>query len=160
MDPGHWRDQQLGAFKQLGGTEVVLQQEQLMLDFVTSISGTVWRWHAPNSKFRDLCAKKICLSESNYNGLIFFGMPSCDSKTLIETISRLIDKVDYAYVAINRYLVTEHTLSIDLPDNIEQSIDCLVKYCHPKFQRLHSFSEVDGNHMVYSHPMDCYGLCK
>jgi hypothetical protein len=61
---------------------------------------------------------------------------------------------------VNRYTFSCHDLPFELPDLIEHSLDKIVNYCDPKFQRLHTFPEVDGNHMVAAHPLDCYGLCK
>lgn len=160
MDAGRWRDQQLNSVTSFDSDEIVLEQEMLLLDFVTDKQNVVWRWHAPDSKFKKICAKRIRLSDTDYNGVIFFGFPNCNTETLIRAIRLAIESVDFAYVGINRYQVRTHNLPIDLPDSIEQSLDCLLEHCHPKFKRLHTFPEVDGNHLVFSHPMDCYGLCK
>ena len=98
----------------------------------------------------------------DYKGIIIFDktISNVSTSKLVTIISNLIQPVDYAYVAINRYQLTCHDLPFDLPDSIADSLDTIMNYCHPKFQRLHSFNEVDGDHMVGAHPMDCYGLCK
>ena len=54
----------------------------------------------------------------------------------------------------------EHNIDFELPDSMEQSLDLIMEYCDPRFKRLHTFDKIDGNHMAYAHPMDCYGLCK
>lgn len=157
-----WRDQQLNGFKNLSGTEPVLEQELVMLNFVKTYSDAVWRWVAPNSKFKEICQKNISINNTDYNGIIIFG-PPLDQKTtqsLVNSIKQLTNECDYAYVAINRYKVIRHDLNIALPDKIDSSLDVIMNYCNVKFKRLHTFDQVDGNHMVAAHPMDCYGLCK
>ena len=82
------------------------------------------------------------------------------TKNLIIKIREITQDVSYAYVAINRYEITLHDLDFELPNSIEDSLDTVMKYCDTQFERLHTFDQVDGNHMVAAHPMDCYGLCK
>jgi hypothetical protein len=82
------------------------------------------------------------------------------TQDLVNTITQLTANCNHAYVAINRYEVVQHDLNIELPDSIDSSLDAIMQYCDPKFKRLHIFDQVDGNHMVQAHPMDCYGLCK
>lgn len=157
-----WRDQQLNGFKNLSGTDTILEQESVMLNFVKTHSDVVWHWLAPNNKFKEICQKHISINNTDYNGIIIFG-PVLTQKTtesLVNSIKQLINKCDYAYVAINRYQVIRHDLNIVLPDKIDSSLDVVMSYCNVKFQRLHTFDQVDGNHMVAAHPMDCYGLCK
>jgi hypothetical protein len=160
VDPGRWRDLQISNFKGLKDTEVVLEQEKFMLDFCTSLPDVKWCWQAPISDFYRLCNQKLQLVLENYNGIILFGLPICDSKTLVEHVSAAIKNIEFAYVGINRYSVRNQDLDPRLPDSIEDSLDLMIKYCDPRFKRLHTFQEVDGNHMVFSHPMDCYILCK
>jgi hypothetical protein len=162
IDHNRWRDQQLNGFKNLSNSYPILEQELVMLKFVKSCSNVIWRWEAPDTKFKKICQEHITIDNSIYNGVIIFG-PALLRKTtqsLVDTIQRLTDGYDYAYVAINRYEVIQHNLNIELHDNIDVSLDIVMNYCNPKFKRLHTFEHVDGNHMVAAHPMDCYGLCK
>jgi hypothetical protein len=160
MKPGRWRDQQISGFIDLQHQEIILEQEKIMLNFVEQFQQARWAWQAPLSKFYDICAKKIQIVGNNHNAVILFGMGECSSGTLVEIIKQAVAQVDYAYVGINRYQIKTHNFDIDLEDSIEDSIDAIVKHCDPRFKRLATFSEVDGNHMVFSHPMDCYGLCR
>jgi hypothetical protein len=157
-----WRDQQLNGFKNLSGADTILEQESVMLNFVKTYSNVVWRWVAPNSKFKEICQKHISINNTDYNGIIIFGatLGQHTTQSLVTTIKQLINECDYAYVAINRYQVVRHDLNIALPDRIDSSLDVIMNCCNVKFQRLHTFDQVDGNHMVAAHPMDCYGLCK
>lgn len=163
MYPGAWRDQQINGFLNLDNKEVVLEQEQLMLDFVRQFPEVRWLWQSPKSpksQFYNLCARQIQITSDYYNGIILFGLPNMDSASLVRCITKAISDVDYAYVAINRYKIDSHNLDFDLPDSIDESIDLIMQHCDHRFRRLKTFSEVDGNHMVFAHPMDCYGLCK
>jgi len=160
MDPGTWRDRQINGFLNLKHDTVMLEQEQIMLNFVEQFPNVYWKWQAPASQFYNLCVKKIQISSDSYNGVILFGLPQQDSKNLVKHIKQAIEHVDYAYVAINRYQVDMHTLDFMLPDSIDQSIDMIMQHCDFRFRRLITFDNVDGNHMVFAHPMDCYGLCK
>ena len=157
-----WRDQQLNGFKNLSGTDSILEQELIMLNFVKTHSNVVWRWAAPNTKFKEICQEHININNNNYNGIILFGSDLHQKTTqlLVNSIKQLTDKCDYAYVAINRYQVIHHDLNIAVPDKIDSSLDVVMNYCDSRFQRLHTFDQVDGNHMVAAHPMDCYGLCR
>jgi hypothetical protein len=157
-----WRDQQLNGFKNLSGTNTLLEQESVMLNFVKTYSDVVWRWLAPSSKFKEICQKHININNTDYNGIIIFGatLGQKTTQSLVTSIRQLTNKCDYAYVAINRYQVIRHDLNIALPDKIDSSLDVIMNYCNSRFQRLHTFDQVDGNHMVAAHPMDCYGLCK
>lgn len=161
INHSRWRDQQLNSFAKTTDN-VILEQEQVMLDFVTSVPNITWRWLGNNTKFKNFCQTKIKLSDSNYQGVIIFGglLNNMTSNKLIANVKRLVGNLDYAYVGINRYEVGEHDVDIDLPDTIEDSLDLIMKQCHPGFFRLHTFKHVDGNHMIAAHPMDCYGLCK
>lgn len=162
VDHNLWRDQQLGGFKHLSGSCTILEQESVMLNFVKTYSNVVWKWVAPNTKFKEICQQHITINDNNYNGVIIFGtvLDKQSSQSLITTIKKLINLCDYAYVAINRYEIIRHDLDIDLPDRIDDSIDMIMSLCNTKFKRLYTFDQVDGNHMVVAHPMDCYGLCK
>lgn len=157
-----WRDQQLGGFKNLSGSHTILEQESVMLNFVKTYPNVVWKWVAPNTKFKKICQKHITINDTNYNGVIIFGtvLDKQSSQSLITAIKKIIDLCDYAYVAINRYEIIQHDLDIELPDRIDDSIDVIMSLCNTKFKRLHTFDQIDGNHMVVAHPMDCYGLCK
>jgi hypothetical protein len=162
IDINRWRDQQLDGFKNCSGTDLILEQELIMLNFVKTYSDVVWRWLAPNTKFKKICQKHININNTNYNGIIIFGsaLHQTTTQSLVNSIKQLTNKCDYAYVAINRYQVRHHDLHIAISDKIDDSLDIIMNYCNPKFQRLHTFDQVDGNHMVAAHPMDCYGLCK
>lgn len=95
-------------------------------------------------------------------GVIVFG-PILDNLTtgqLVRRVQELTQGMDWAYVAVNRYEVTQHDMPFDLPDSIEDSLDLIMQQANPKFQRLYTYSAVDGEHMVAAHPMDCYTLCK
>lgn len=160
MDAGIWRDQQLNSFLNLKNQPVILKQEKVMLAFVEQFPDVIWKWQAPKSQFYNLCSKKIRLSDRDYDGLILFGLPLLDTKNLVEQIKVMIQPVKYAYVAINRYMISTHNLELELPDDIGESIDVIMQHLDSRFCRLAKFDEVDGNHLVFSHPMDCYRLCK
>lgn len=157
-----WRDRQLNNFEKLTANSVVLQQEQVMLNFVTKFPQARWRWIAPLTQFYHICQNQIQIVEDNYDAVILFGpaISNIGTATLVERILNFTAGVKYAYVAINRYLITSHTLNINLPESIEESIDCVIEQAHPEFRRLARFDNVDGNHMIFAHPMDCFGLCK
>jgi hypothetical protein len=158
-----WRDQQLNGFVSLGSNHtVILQQEQVMLNFLSSCPPIRWCWQGNNSKFKQICSDRHTLDNDHYQGVILFGesLARLTTSQLVNKIKLAIDQVDYAYVGINRFELIAHDLPISLPDSMEQSIDEVMKLAHPKFKRLHSYAEVDGNHLVAAHPMDCYKLCK
>jgi len=157
-----WRDQQLHGFQNLSSKDLILEQELIMLNFVKTYSDVVWRWLAPDTKFKKICQEHISINNTNYNGIIIFGSELAQKTTqsLVNSIKQLTNECNYAYVAINRYQVIRHDLTFVLPDTIDNSLDVVMNYCDPRFQRLHTFNQVDGNHMVAAHPMDCYGLCK
>ena len=117
---------------------------------------------APTTKFKEICQQHITIHNTNYSGVIIFGpiLHKQTSRSLVTTIKQIINLCDYAYVAVNRYEIIQHDLNIVLPDKIEDSIDIIMEQCDSKFKRLHTFNQVDGNHMVAAHPMDCYGLCR
>jgi hypothetical protein len=157
-----WRDRQLDGFNH-ASKNVILEQEKVMLDFVTKFSGIKWRWLGNNDNFHKICNDIIVLDDKNYQGVIFFSGKKMFGKTtseLVDMIRATIHDVTFAYVGINRYEITKHDIDLALPDGIEQSLDAIMNYCDPRFKRLHSFEHVDGNHMVGAHPRDCYGLCK
>ena len=162
ISPHRWRDRQISSFTDFSSTATILEQEQIMLDFMSRCGGVSWRWAGTNSRFKTICSDQYTISNSNYKGIVIFGaiISNLSTGELIKTIGNLIQTVDYAYVAVNRYYLTQHDLPFALPDLIADSLDIIMSHCHPKFQRLHTFPSVDGNHMVGSHPMDCYGLCK
>ena len=157
-----WRDRQINGFENLTADTVLLEQEQVMLNFVTQFDQVCWRWVAPKTQFFQICQQHIQITDCDSNGIVVFGpaLSDIDTATLVDRIQKFTDDVDYAYIAINRYSITRNTLNIDLPDSIEQTIDSIVALANPRFSRLASFENVDGNHMVFSHPMDCFGLCK
>ena len=161
VNPNLWRDQQLNNFASLTGVDVVLIQEKIMLDFVTQ-HRVWWKWQGNCTKFRQLCQQYIDIRDTDCQGVIVFGttLRQLSTSTLVNKIRQLTQNFDYAYVAINRYEVIAHDLEFDLPDSIEDSLDLIMNYCDPKFYRLHTFDQVDGNHMVAAHPMDCYVLCR
>jgi len=161
VDHNRWRDQQLNGFKNLSNSYPILEQELVMLNFVKSCPNSIWRWTAPNTQFKKICQEHIAINNVDYNGLILFGTTLLQQTTysLITTIRELAHGCDYVYVAINRYELTRHDLNFDLPDDIADSLDLIMRHCNPQFKRLHTFDQVDGNHMVAAHPMDCYGLC-
>ncbi len=162
VDHNRWRDQQLNGFQLFSDSYPILEQELVMLTFIKLCSNVVWRWSAPETKFKKICMEHVAINNTEYNGVILFGTELLHQTTqsLVTTINKLIGDCDYAYVAINRYEVIRHTLNLDLPNNITDSLDTIMHYCNPKFKRLHTFDQVDGNHMIAAHPMDCYGLCK
>jgi hypothetical protein len=162
IDHNRWRDQQLNGFATLAGLQPILEQELVMLNFVKTFSNAVWRWAAPDTKFKKICQQHINIDNNKYNGIIIFGTALLQNTThsLVQTIDRLTSDCHYAYVAINRYSVIHHDLDIVLPDSIADSLDVVMQYINPKFKRLYTFDQVDGNHMIAAHPMDCYGLCK
>lgn len=161
IDHNRWRDQQLKGFKGITDS-FILSQEKIMLDFVTQFKDVAWRWHGNNTNFKNICQQLITVDSSNCQGVIIFGksLNQVSTNSLVHKVTTLIKDFDYAYVAINRYEVLTHDLNFELPDRIEDAIDVIIQYCDPRFKRLHTFNEVDGNHMVAAHPMDCYGLCK
>ena len=155
-----WRDQQLQGFKKLANSTPILEQELVMLNFVKQYPKVIWRWLAPQTKFKEL--SNLNLSNTNYTGVIVFGpiIENLTSSQLVNKIKQLTNNVKYAYIGINRYQVIANDLEILLPDNIADSLDIIMNYCNPLFKRLHTFKQVDGNHMVAAHPMDCYVLCQ
>ena len=161
VDLNRWRDQQLNGFKNLSNSYPMLEQELVMLNFVKSCPNAIWHWAAPNTQFKKICQEHIAINNVDYNGLILFGKALVQQTTysLVTTIRELASGCDYVYVAINRYELTLHNLNFDLPDDIADSLDLIMRHCNPQFKRLHTFDQVDGNHMVAAHPMDCYGLC-
>jgi len=162
IDHNFWRDQQLNGFKSLDSSHTILEQELVMLNFVKTCTDVTWNWVAPDTKFKKICQEHIIIDNNEYNGVIIFGpaMAQQTTHSLVNTIKRLISECKYAYVAINRYEVIQNDLNIALPDDITDSLDTIMHYCNNKFKRLYTFDQVDGNHMVAAHPMDCYGLCK
>lgn len=156
-----WRDQQLNSFSKIS-TAPILEQELAMLTYVKSISNIKWRWYGNNSSFKRVCESVVSLSDTDYQGVIVFGeiLNGMSTSALIERIKQLIGDVEYAYVGINRYEVLYNDIAIELPETIVDSLDLVMKYCDSRFKRLRTFNEVDGNHMVAVHPMDCYILCK
>jgi len=161
VDIDRWRDQQLSGFKS-ASKDAILEQEKVMLDFVTQFSNTKWLWLGNQTNFRKICDQHITIDNIDYQGVILFGSRTSGLSTnqLVERIQELTHNVDFAYVGINRYSITKHDIDIELPDSIADSLDVIMNYCNPKFTRLHSFKHVDGSHMVAAHPGDCYGLCK
>ena len=158
-----WRDQQLGGFASLNTTShIILQQEQVMLDFLATCPDINWCWQSDESKFKQICSELYTLNDNNYTGIILFGnsLMHLTTSQLISKIKTIVNNVDYAYIGINRFQLGEYDLGISLPEDIGDSIDIIMKLIHPKFKRLFTHPDVDGNHMVAAHPMDCYGLCK
>ena len=157
----HWRDQQLAGFKS-ASKHAILEQEKIMLDFVTQFPNVKWRWLGNQTNFRNICEKYIALDQTDYQGVILYGSILCDlsTKQLVEKVRSLTHTVKFAYVGINRYQLTTHNIDILLPDSLDESLDAIMNYCDPTFKRLHMFKEVDANHMVAAHPRDCYGLCR
>lgn len=158
-----WRDRQLSGFVSLKPTSpIILHQEQVMLDFLASCPNINWCWQGDESNFKQICSELYSLNNKNYNGVILFGksLMHLTTSQLIDKIKMIINDVEYAYIGINRYQLGDYDLEISLPDDIGDSIDVIMKLIHPKFKRLYTHSDVDGNHMVAAHPMDCYGLCK
>lgn len=156
-----WRDQQLNGFK-VASKNTLLEQEQVMLDFVTKFPKVKWRWLGNNDNFRTICENIIVLDDKDYQGVILFGgkLYGLTTSRLVNIVRATIDNVNFAYVGFNRYGITKHDIDLDLPDSLEESLDVVMNYCDPMFKRLHSFAHVDGNHMVAAHPRDCYGLCR
>jgi hypothetical protein len=159
-----WRDQQLSGFAGLDNADsLLLTQEKIMLDHVTQYPDVVWKWLAPDTRFKQICQKQIQISDTDSTGVIMFNLDLQyvnTTKNLVDKIRQSIENVQHAYVGINRYQIATHDLDIELADDIGDCLDAIMTYCHPDFKRLHKFDHVDGNHMVYAHPMDCYVLCK
>jgi hypothetical protein len=161
VDHDRWRDQQLAGF--LGTTDRdILAQEKVMLDFVKSHKDICWKWLGNNTNFKTICQQEFCIDDSNTQGVIVFGkqLHQMTTKNLITKLREIIQGFEYAYVAVNRYEVISHDFDLELPDTIEGSLDAVMKHCDSRFNRLYTFAQVDGNHMVAAHPMDCYGLCR
>jgi hypothetical protein len=154
-----WRDQQLRGIG-ITANLAVLPQEKVMLDFVCQ-HNIAWKWLGIHTEFKEICQRKIRLSDSDYQGVILFGpkLMGLTTSQLISKIKTLVGDLDYAYVGINRYEILRHDFDLALPDSIEETMDTLMHQCNPNFVRLAKFEHVDGNHMVAAHPMDCYGLC-
>lgn len=161
-DSDTWRDRQVLSFcdyKQ----DAVLEQEKLMLDFVCQFPDVHWSWRAEKGLFYDICSKHVNIDkQANSDGVIVFGngIAVTSTGTLVRRIRNLVQNISVAYVGINRFVISEHNLDFELPDSMTQSLDLIMKHCDPGFKRLQTFDRVDGDHMVYAHPMDCYGLCK
>lgn len=164
INQDRWRDQQLSGFSNTGDSgSILLAQEKIMLDWVQQYPDVKWKWVAPETKFKKICQGLMQIADDDCNGLIMFNLNLQyveTSKNLVDKIRNAIETVDYAYVGINRYQLAINNLDLELPDSIADSLDVIMQYCDPRFKRLHTFDQVDGNHMVYAHPMDCYVLCK
>ena len=161
VDHDRWRDQQLAGFVGTMSTDI-LAQEQVMLDFVKVYKNVCWKWLGNNTNFKCICQQQFCIDNEHAQGVILFGkqLHQMTTQNLIIKVREIIQDFDYAYVAINRYEVIAHDLDFDLPDRIDHALDTVMKHCDNRFRRLHTFAQVDGNHMIAAHPMDCYGLCK
>lgn len=161
VDHNRWRDLQLAGFAGVTSRDI-LAQEQVMLDFVKSHGNICWKWLGNDTNFKRICQEQFCINDTDAQGVILFGkqLHQMTTGNLISKITAVIQDFDYAYVAVNRYEVIAHDLELALPDTIEDSLDAVMKHCDLRFHRLHTFDQVDGNHMVAAHPMDCYGLCK
>jgi hypothetical protein len=162
MNTTSWRDRQISSFKLDQKNFVILQQEKIMLDFMESCGQTTWKWMGDSNTFAKFCHSVHDFSDKDYQGIIIFGSIFFGKPTsyICQTIKDHITNVKHVYCAVNRYLISEHDMTFELPDSIEASMDCIIKHCHPNFKRLHTFAEADGNHMIAAHPLDCYGLCK
>ena len=158
----NWRDRQINSFNDFKNQEILLTQEHIVLDFLQKHNSVSWKWQGDVNKFKSYCEQVLTITNQNYNGIIIFGqlLSGLSTSGLVYKIQQLVNDVDFAYVGINRYEIKCHDLAFELPDQIDQSIDSIIKLCDPRFQRLYTFPEVTGNHMVFAHPMDCYGLCK
>lgn len=163
IDYTRWRDQQLQGLSCVFNQPPVLAQERVMLDFVLGQPCDQWRWFGTHNSFKDLVAQLVTLTDSaQAPGVIVFGMVlECARLSQFrQRIHSLIDQVDFAYVAVNRYTIIHNDMAMDLPDSMEQSLDLIMTSIDPRFRRLATFDQVDGAHMVAAHGMDCYGLCK
>lgn len=163
LDLGTWRDRQVLSFNEYK-QDAILEQEKVMLDFVSQFPDVHWAWRAEKGLFYNICRKHVKVDQQvNHNGVIVFGNSIAkitSTEMLVRKIRNLVQNISVAYVGINRFAISEHNLDFELPDSIEQSLDLIMKYCDPGFKRLHTFDRVDGDHMVFAHPMDCYGLCR
>jgi len=161
IDHDRWRDQQLSGFAGITANNL-LKQEQVMLNFVKSHKNVCWKWLGNNTNFKSICQQQFCINNDTAQGVIIFGkkLLGITTKNLVTQVRQMIQGFDYAYVAVNRYEVMAHDFELELPDDIGHALDAVMKYCDPGFTRLHTFDQVDGNHMVAAHPMDCYGLCR
>lgn len=162
MNTVSWRDRQISAFNHDPKKITILQQEKVMLDFMDSCGQISWKWLGDSNSLADFCHANYNITNKMPQGVVIFGKIFYNKTTsyICQTIKKYMSNVDYVYCAINRYEIARHDLDFDLPDSIEDSLDCIVRHCHPGFKRLFRFPEVDGNHMVASHPLDCFGLCK
>tara|TARA_R110000772_G_scaffold244800_1_gene358210 strand:+ start:104 stop:616 length:513 start_codon:yes stop_codon:yes gene_type:complete len=157
-----WRDLQVLSFCDYDA-DAILEQEKLMLDFVCQFPDVLWRWRAEKGLFYNICKEHIRIdTQIKHNGIIIFGsgIAATSTRKLVRRIRNLVQNTSVAYVGINRFSLLEHNIDFELPDSMEQSLDLIMEYCDPRFKRLHTFDKIDGNHMAYAHPMDCYGLCK
>ena len=55
VDHNRWRDQQLNGFQLFSDSYPILEQELVMLTFIKLCSNVVWRWSAPETKFKKIC---------------------------------------------------------------------------------------------------------
>lgn len=156
-----WRDRQIHGFN-LQQIPTILAQEKIMLDFMDSCGPITWQWHGDNNNLKNICSKHYTIACDGCQGIVIFGSILYGKSTadFCSYIQDLICDFDCVYLGVNRYTFSCHDLPFELPDLIEHSLDKIVNHCDPKFQRLYTFPEVDGNHMVAAHPLDCYGLCK
>lgn len=157
-----WRDQQINSFNGYDKRQTILAQEKVMLDFVCQFPHVRWYWAGDNNNFKLICADSIQIDTVDCNGIIIYGnvLHQLKVKDVIEKVKQLIVDKEYVYLGINRYETISDDFILDLPDSIEDSIDFIVREINTNFRRLESFPQVDGNHMVFAHPMDCFGLCK
>jgi hypothetical protein len=159
-----WRDQQIGSFSGHDNKQTLLAQEKVMLDFICQFPHVRWCWAGDNNNFKLICADlvQIATKTDECDGIILYGnlLHGLMVKDFVAKVKKLIFGKQYVYLGVNRYEIIGHDFARYLPESIEDSIDFIVKNINPDFRRLARFPQVDGNHMVFAHPMDCFGICK
>ena len=156
------RDRQIGSFIGHDNKQTLLTQEKVMLDFICQFPHVRWFWAGDNNNFRLICADLVQIADEDCDGIVLYGnaLHGLTVKNLVEKVKHLIFDKKYVYLGINRYEIIANDFELDFPESLEDSIDFIVEKINPNFRRLARFPQVDGNHMVFAHPMDCFGLCK
>jgi hypothetical protein len=161
MDIGmkSWRDTQLKSTQ-------FLKQELPLIEFLSKIDTKGILWLGNKDGLYAHLSNYYPMVETAADTCVLYGNRLLN-KNIIELQDILVGiladmQIKCIYVGINRYALTSTALydNTALPDSIEESLDMVMKQCHPGFKRIEVYEQVDGNHFVYSHPMDNYTLCR
>lgn len=149
-----WRD------KQLGGQGVFLAQESVCLDFLKKHPQITWCWQGFQNNFYNHCQQHFSFNNVDYHGLVIINsLIGVTPKHFVDYVDSLLhDRVQAAYLAINRYeFIPKNDLDIDYDDDIEVCIEQIVQHISKPFKKLDwDCPEVDGDHFVGMHGLDIF----